>query len=113
MFHISSLGAGVAIHLENFKEGTPEELEVFRDVWHAPVECSANEFTLWIQRRGAGEKLGVGGGGSGWGGGGIHITRCCSNQNRFGLAHAISKGHSLSESLPLGKLPSPGLAPGA
>lgn len=37
---------------------------------------------------------------------------CCSNQDRFGLTRAISKGHSLNESPPLGKLPSPGLAAG-
>lgn len=48
-------------HLENLEEGTPEELQAFREVWHDPAECSAHKFTLWLQRRGPGEKLGVGG----------------------------------------------------
>lgn len=49
----------MAIPLENFKEGVPKELEAFWDVWRAPAEGSAYKFSLWIQKRGPGENLGV------------------------------------------------------
>ena len=46
VLHIPSLKAGVVIaelHLGNFGEGTPEELEALGYVWHSPVKCSVHE----------------------------------------------------------------------